>query len=135
MENWDRILRWLKEGLLRTVLELQNTAGQGNMPCLFYTATGFYCPGCGGTRAFRAFLEGHLVQSFLLHPLVLFMVVSMPYLVIQSIYCWKKKKTFSRKIWENVLLIGICLLVGNFLLKNALLLIFKIDLLAFLYRD
>lgn len=135
MESWNHILQWLKEGLLRTALELQNTAGQGQMPCLFYTATGFYCPGCGGTRAFRALLEGHLVQSFLLHPLVPFLAFSIPYLLLRYLYFRKNKKTFPRKIWENVLLMGICLLAGNFLLKNALLLMFKTDLLSLLYRD
>ena len=27
-------------------------------PCLFYRVSGLYCPGCGGTRAIRALLEG-----------------------------------------------------------------------------
>ena len=39
-------------------------------PCLFHSLTGLYCPGCGGTRAFRLLLSGHILQSFLYHPAV-----------------------------------------------------------------
>ena len=41
-------------------------------PCMFYTATGYYCPGCGGTRAFLYMLSGELWKSFIYHPLVLY---------------------------------------------------------------
>lgn len=32
-------------------------------PCLIRTATGFYCPGCGTTRALHALLHGDLKQA------------------------------------------------------------------------
>ena len=41
-------------------------------PCLFHRLTGLYCPGCGGTRAVRLLLTGHIWKSFLHHPGVLF---------------------------------------------------------------
>lgn len=37
-------------------------------PCLFHSLTGLYCPGCGGTRACRLLLSGHILQSFVYHP-------------------------------------------------------------------
>lgn len=40
-------------------------------PCLLHSLTGLYCPGCGGTRACRLLLSGHIFQSFLYHPGVL----------------------------------------------------------------
>ena len=40
---------------------------EGRIPCLFHELTGFYCPGCGGTRAVLALLAGHPVLSFLYH--------------------------------------------------------------------
>ena len=39
-------------------------------PCLFHLATGYYCPGCGGTRAVSALLHGQLLRSFVFHPVV-----------------------------------------------------------------
>ncbi len=37
----------------------------GRQPCMMQKLTGLYCPGCGGTRAVRALLAGHPLQSFL----------------------------------------------------------------------
>ena len=42
------------------------------MPCVFHELTGFYCPGCGGTRAFHALITGHPVISFLYNPAVIY---------------------------------------------------------------
>ena len=41
-------------------------------PCLFHLATGYYCPGCGGTRAITALLHGQILNSVLYHPVVLY---------------------------------------------------------------
>lgn len=38
--------------------------------CCFYRLTGYYCPGCGGTRAVIALLKGHPLQSLRCHPFV-----------------------------------------------------------------
>lgn len=43
------------------------------MPCVFKQVTGYYCPGCGGTRAVKFFLTGHWIKSFIYHPLVIYM--------------------------------------------------------------
>ncbi|MBQ6855594.1 MAG: DUF2752 domain-containing protein, partial [Lachnospiraceae bacterium] len=40
---------------------------RGKLPCMFRMLTGLYCPGCGGTRAVKALLTGHPIQSFLYH--------------------------------------------------------------------
>lgn len=39
--------------------------------CIFHLVTGFYCPGCGGTRAVKAMLTGHFLKSLYYHPAVL----------------------------------------------------------------
>ena len=41
-------------------------------PCLFHELSGLYCPGCGGTRAVKALLEGHFISCFLYHPFVFY---------------------------------------------------------------
>ncbi len=40
--------------------------------CQFWQATGYYCPGCGGTRALLHLLEGDIVTSFIYHPIVVY---------------------------------------------------------------
>ena len=36
-------------------------------PCVFHKWTGYYCPGCGGTRAVKALLRGDVIGSFFYH--------------------------------------------------------------------
>lgn len=48
-------------------------------PCVFHSLTGLYCPGCGGTRACRLLLSGHIFQSFWYHPGVV---------VAAALYVW-----------------------------------------------
>lgn len=107
-----------------------DAARQGKLPCLFHVLTGAYCPGCGGTRAVQALLKGHIFQSFLLHPLVPYLAVAVPCLIVWYIRCRKKKKPFSQNIWQGVLFAGIFLLTANFLIKNYFLLFLGRDLLA-----
>ncbi len=40
------------------------------VPCVFHSVTGFYCPGCGGTRAVAVLLEGNVFASVCYHPIV-----------------------------------------------------------------
>lgn len=37
--------------------------------CYLYRLTGYYCPGCGGTRAIRALMHGHVLSGLRMHPL------------------------------------------------------------------
>lgn len=43
--------------------------------CMFWKFWGIYCPGCGGTRAVIAFLEGHFLESLWYHPIVMYTAV------------------------------------------------------------
>ena len=38
--------------------------------CVLHNLTGYYFPGCGGTRAIHALLYGLIVGPFLYHPIV-----------------------------------------------------------------
>ena len=46
-------------------------------PCPFRALTGYYCPGCGSTRATHQLLHGHVGNALRLNPL---MVISLPLL-------------------------------------------------------
>lgn len=44
-------------------------------PCVFRRLSGLYCPGCGGTRAVQALLEGNFLACFFYHPFVLYCAI------------------------------------------------------------
>ena len=44
-------------------------------PCMIHSMTGYYCPGCGGTRATYALLHGKIITSLYYHPIVVYGVV------------------------------------------------------------
>jgi len=46
--------------------------GEGSVypPCFFHTMTGFYCPGCGITRAVYHLLHGEFIRALSYNPLV-----------------------------------------------------------------
>lgn len=108
---------------------------EGRIPCLFHELTGFYCPGCGGTRALKALLGGHPLLSILYHPLVFYCaLVALGFSVSYGIY-WRTKNPRFRLYLENgFVYVGIGITVANFILKNYLLAVRGIDLLELLPR-
>lgn len=40
------------------------------IPCPFHIITGYYCPGCGGTRAVKYLLSGNIIKSMYYHPMI-----------------------------------------------------------------
>ncbi|MGI6069373.1 MAG: DUF2752 domain-containing protein [Blautia sp.] len=78
-KQWDRnqkvlyIAGWAALGAAFIFYAVWMRLGQSvQVPCLFYRITGFYCPGCGGTRAFSQLLQGHFLRSLWYHPAVLY---------------------------------------------------------------
>lgn len=57
-------------------------------PCMFHAATGYYCIGCGITRAFHALAHGDLARAFDMNPLAVIMVGLGP-LMLLHVYGWK----------------------------------------------
>ena len=102
-----------------------------SIPCLLRTFTGYYCPGCGGTRAVYALLHLQLWKSFCYHPLV-------PYGA--AVYGWFMVSHTIEKLsrhhlrigmkWNPLWLwMGLAILVFNVLIKNGALFFFQVDLL------
>ena len=98
--------------------------------CVIYRFTGYLCPGCGGTRALTALMQGHLWESFLYHPLVLYGVVL--YVCFMGSHMLAKcSGRLTAMKWKNGYAYGaIALLVGNFIIKNVIHLITGMDVLT-----
>ena len=100
-------------------------------PCMLHLLTGYYCPGCGGTRAVYALLRGEVWRSFCYHPFV-------PYVAVVGSW-FMGSQTIDRlsggriKIGlhfrEIYMWIALGIIAVNFLVKNAALLIWHVDLL------
>lgn len=112
---------------------------EGKLPCLFHEFTGFYCPGCGGTRAVKALLSGHPLISFLYHPLILYCVLAALWLSVSyirgnffgEISC-DTKDTAGPGLHDGYVYAGIAIILINFIVKNYLLAVKGIDVLALL---
>ena len=92
---------------------------EGRIPCLFHELTGFYCPGCGGTRAVLALLAGHPVLSFLYHPLVPYCaLVALVFAVSYAIYWKTKDPRFRLYLSDAYVHVGLGIIVVNFLVKT-----------------
>jgi hypothetical protein len=99
-------------------------------PCWFYRTVGLYCPGCGGTRALTALLSGNPLRSLRMNPLVLPAAIWMAvYLGSHFISSVTRGRTPVLRISRAPFIAGAVLLGVNWILKNALLIFWGIDLL------
>lgn len=104
-------------------------------PCVFHLLTGYYCPGCGGTRAVSALLDGHPLWSFLYHPIVLYgVIVGGWFMVSQTVERLSKGRIrIGMRFREIYIWIALALIIANCLIKNLALGIWHVDLLKFRY--
>lgn len=100
-------------------------------PCMLHLLTGYYCPGCGGTRAVYALLRGEVWRSFCYHPFVLYVaVVGGWFMVSQTIERLSRGRIkIGLHFREIYMWVALGIIVVNFLVKNAALLIWHVDLL------
>ena len=93
--------------------------------CTLYKWTGFYCPGCGGTRAVNAILNGDWISAVFFHPFVPYtLLIGTWFMLTQTI----EKITYGKiqialhfrmiYVWIAIALIAI-----NFIWKNAMLIL------------
>ncbi|NMA91192.1 MAG: DUF2752 domain-containing protein [Amphibacillus sp.] len=73
-----------------------------SIPCIFRKITGFYCPGCGMTRASLALLDGDIYQSFRYNMLIYILI---PLLVLFYILDKKGNKKYSQIIMTSMLIL------------------------------
>lgn len=98
-------------------------------PCPFSALLGIYCPGCGGTRAVAALLQGRLLLSFWYHPLVLYgAVVGGGFMATQGLARLGVGRMKGWRFHSWYLYGAVLLIVCNFLIKNMLRLVWGITM-------
>lgn len=93
------------------------------LPCLMYSLFGIYCPGCGGTRALKALLQGNFLTAIWYHPLIPYSaVIAGGFMITQGLHRLGIRGVKGWKFHNWYLYGAIAIIIGNFLLKNLLLL-------------
>ena len=94
-------------------------------PCGIRVLTGFYCPGCGGTRAVRALIHGKLITSFLYHPCWMYCTVIAGLVMISNTLqlILGKHVKVGMKYRHGYLYGSAAVLVVNWILQNIYILV------------
>lgn len=94
------------------------------LPCLFHSLTGYYCPGCGGTRAVTSLLHGHVLESLYYHPFVVYAAaVCAVFMVTNTIELVSGGRCkIGMEFRKRYVYIGVVIVAVNFIVKNAVLL-------------
>lgn len=97
--------------------------------CVFRDTVGFYCAGCGGTRAFYYLVHGRMVQSFLHNPFVLYVMVVYSLFMINTFLYMHTEKIGIRKFpIVGLIYIGVGVLIGQCIIRNILFLGFGLTI-------
>ncbi len=92
-------------------------------PCSLHSMTGLYCPGCGGTRACYALLQGDILDSVIMHPLVLYLAAGyVIYMVSHLLDILTKGRVRGCYFCPYYWYIGVGILLIQFVVKNMALL-------------
>ena len=100
-------------------------------PVFFTNWTGYYCPGCGGTRAVKALLRGDVIGSFFYHPVVLYGAVLYGWYMLSHTveYLSKGRLRISIPYTEKYLYGAVFIILIQWILKNGVKIIWGIDLI------
>lgn len=106
--------------------EIQNT--ENGIKCIAKNLFGIYCPGCGGSRSLYAFLSFDFINSFILYPPIIIsaaVVLDYDRRLITSLIKKDTEKTDNFKFYTFLIIPASVILW--FIIRNILLLVFKID--------
>ena len=101
--------------------------------CYFSRELHLYCPGCGGTRAILALLDGHIVRSFLSNPVPVYAIVlllRMWVALLHNTFLIKEESQVWRVLYNAEAWGILVVVVGTFVIRDLLLVFFHIDYLG-----
>lgn len=109
-------------GLALAAFYLHVVAPNFPYPCMFFFLFGWYCPGCGGTRALEALLCGRFLLSLWYHPAVLYgAVLSLGFMGTHTLEILRIGRVRGWKFHGWYLYGGMAVIVINWIVKNILL--------------
>ena len=117
---WRHVLFFLGALIISVLLVICNPVGSRWFPpCPFKYLTGWYCPGCGSTRALHHLLHGRVEAAFGYNPL---MVSSVPFLLVNGVG-WilpaRKRRLFDERALSPAAIVCILICVVVFgVLRN-----------------
>lgn len=82
-----------------------------SVPCLFHEITGFYCPGCGMTRAVYSFMELDIKSGFRNNFLLVLLIPVAIYYLIKFIYYFINGKVINNGSFINQKMVAFLLFV------------------------
>jgi hypothetical protein len=89
--------------------------------CRFLALTGYYCPGCGGTRAVDALLRGQIMTSLHYHPVVLYAFLGVVIFAIShTLNIVSRKKIPALLFRETFFYVMIGIIAFQWIIKNAI---------------
>lgn len=100
--------------------------------CAFKSITGLYCPGCGGSRAVAAFVQGHWVKSFMYHPFVPYCgVLYIIFMIKGTAAIFSRGKYNYMKFRNGYIYFGIAIIIIQFAIKDIMLVVYGKDVLQY----
>lgn len=117
---WRPVVLFLGALLICVLLVRYNPVGNCWFPpCPFKYLTGWYCPGCGSTRALHHLLQGRFAAAFGYNPLMVFCV---PFLLVNGaarVLPAGRRRLFDERSLSPVVIVCILICVVLFgVLRN-----------------
>ena len=98
--------------------------------CPVHSLTGYFCPGCGGTRAAVYLFTGQIIKSLIANPAVTYAIVIVTvFMVSMTAEILSKGKIRGMTFRYFYITIAIVLLIADLIVKNAVLYIYGTDLI------
>lgn len=88
----------------------------------FYSKTGYYCFGCGGTRSVNALLHGEILESLRYHPIPLYVFfLYMAYMLSYILFVLTKGAIRYMRFRPIYFYVAIVVIIAQCIVKNYLL--------------